>query len=580
MKQLYDMIIRRGTIVDGRGAAPYVADIAISDGKIAKIGDVTGRGREEIDADGLTVTPGFVDVHTHFDGQITWENRLTPASDHGVTTIVMGNCGVGFAPVREGDHQLMIKLMEGVEDIPEVVMADGVPFNWKSFPDYLDAIEKRPADVDFAAQIPHSPLRVFVMGERGAELEPPTEADLKEMRRLVAEAVNAGALGVSSSRNLFHRFRSGKLAPSVTTEIDELLALAAGLRDAGSGVFQCNPNLENDAEDELAVFKKVAQASGRPLNFSLIRTPRRADNWDKYVSGLREIIAEGITMRCQFMPRPIGILFGLELSFHPFSLNPSYKEIAHLPLEERVAKMRDPGLRARILVEGPEDSNPAFVGLLKADMDLYQLSDPADYNFDRSDSLQARASRSGLNAREVIYDALLEDGGQAILCGYSANPKEYLDQSADLIGDPNTIVGLGDGGAHYGMICDAAYTTYLLTGRLGDAGLDLPTAIKALTSLPAHSLGLDDRGILEVGYKADINVIDLDNLVLHRPRVKQDLPAGGKRLSQEAEGYVATIVSGVVTYRDGEATGELPGKLIRGTQPAPGELTAKKREVA
>jgi N-acyl-D-amino-acid deacylase len=568
MNERYDLVIRGGTIIDGSGAIAFAGDIAIKDGVIAEVGAVAARGREEIDARGLTVTPGFVDAHTHYDGQITWESRLAPSSNHGVTTVVMGNCGVGFAPVRDTDHQLMIKLMEGVEDIPEVVMAEGVPFNWNTFPDYLDALEAREADVDFATQIPHSPLRVFVMGERGANLEPPTPDDLAEMRRCVAEAINAGALGVASSRNLFHRFRSGALAPSVTTEIDEVVALAEGLRDAGRGVFQCNPNLDNDAATEMAVFREIAERTGCPVTFSLIRTPARMDNWAGYIEAVKQADRDGLTIRAQFMPRPMGVLYGLDLSFHPFSLNPSYRPIAQLPLEQRVERMRDPELRARLIAEEPEDPNPAFVGILKSTRDLYKLEDPTDYNFAPEQSLQAQAAKLGRPARELIYDTLLEDGGKAILCSYSSEVQEYLAASADLIGDDRFIVALGDGGAHYGMICDAAYTTYLLTGQR-DTEADLPRLVKALTSQPALSVGLGDRGLIAPGYKADLNVLDIDRLALRRPRMKPDLPAGGKRLSQGSDGYVATIVSGKTTYRNGEPTGALPGRLVRGTRAAP-----------
>jgi len=580
MSNQFDLVIRGGTIVDGTGAEPYVADIGVKDGVITQIGAISATAGEEIAAAGLTVTPGFVDVHTHYDGQITWESRMAPSSNHGVTTVVMGNCGVGFAPVRDGDHELMIKLMEGVEDIPEVVMAAGVPFNWNSFPDYLDALDQRVSDVDFATQIPHSPLRVFVMGERGANLEPPTLEDLVEMRRHVTEAVRAGALGVASSRNLFHRFRSGELAPSVTTELDEVLALAEGLKDAGAGTFQCNPNLDNDARDEMKIFRTIAQQAGVPVTFSLIAMPTQPENWDRYVDGVREAAADGLTIRGQFMPRPMGVMYGLDLSYHPFSLNPSYRPIAKLPLAEKVAAMRDPELRARLIAEEPEDPNPAFVGLIRSIKSLFRIGDPADYNFREEDSIQAKARREGIDPREAIYDALLEEEGHAVLCSYSSEVPAYLAKSRDLIGDDRFVVALGDGGAHYGMICDAAYTTYLLTGRVGRDGLDLPTAIKALTSQPATSVGLNDRGTLAVGYKADINVLDLANMILHKPQVIADLPAGGKRLSQKSKGYVATIVSGQITYRNGEATDALPGRLVRGVRQVPAAQAAAQRELA
>ena len=569
----FDLVIRGGTVVDGLGSAPFAADVAVKDGVIVEVGRVSGKGTEEIDATGLLVTPGFVDVHTHYDGQITWENRLSPSSNHGVTTVVMGNCGVGFAPVRPTDHQLVIKLMEGVEDIPEVVMADGVPWNWESFTDYLDALDQRQSDVDFATQLPHSPLRVYVMGERGAN-EPATDEDLVTMRRMVTEAIKAGALGVSTSRNLFHRFRSGKLAPSVKTEVDELLALAGGLTDAGAGVFQLNPNIDTEAAGEIEMFRTIAEAAQRPVNFSLIAVPSRMENWDAYVEGAKALNAEGHTVNAQFLPRPMGLLYGLDVSYNPFALNPSYRPLANLPLAEKVARMRDPDLRAKILSEEPDDPNPAFIGLIKMKTNLYPLADPVDYDFQREDSIASRAEREGRPEREVIYDALLEDGGKALLMSAAFDYQDYIARTAKLFGQDNMIVALGDGGAHYAMICDAAYTTYTLSQRTGADGLRLEMVIRALTSQPAASLGLHDRGVVAPGYKADLNVIDFNRISLRRPSVSVDLPAGGKRLSQKSEGYVATIVSGTITYRDGVATGTLPGRLVRGAKDAPTPLRA------
>jgi len=562
----YDLVIRDGTVVDGEGGDPYRADVAITNGLIEKVGAVAGKGRQEIDAKGCHVTPGFVDVHTHYDGQITWENTLSPSSNHGVTTVIMGNCGVGFAPTRAPDRELVIKLMEGVEDVPEVVMAEGVPWNWETFPEYLDALDRRHADIDFATQIPHSPLRVYVMGERGANIEPATDDDLARMRLLVSEAVRAGALGVSSSRNLFHRFRSGALAPSVGVHERELLELARGLTDAGGGVFQLIPYLHGDPAGEVEIIGKIAEASGRAVNYSLIGY---GGSWHSYIDGVRALVDRGLDIRGQFMVRPTGMLFGLDLSFHPFCLNPSYRPLANLPLPERVARMRDPELRARLLAEQPEDPNPAFVETLLLKGILYSMDESANYNFADKDNLMLKAEREGRPVQEVIYDALLEDDGHAILCRYSADLDTYLEQTAGLFGQPLTIPGLGDGGAHYGMICDAAFTTYLLAQRVGKQGITLPQAIQSLTSLAARSVGLCDRGVLAPGYKADVNVIDMERIRLHRPVVKADLPAGGKRLTQQSEGYVATIVSGTITYREGQSTGALPGRLVRGEKTAP-----------
>jgi len=576
----YQLIIRGGTVVDGSGGKAMSADVAISDGLIVEVGRILGTAEEEIDASGLIVTPGFVDVHTHYDGQITWENRMAPSSNHGVTTVLMGNCGVGFAPCRTGDQDLMIRLMEGVEDIPHAVMAAGVPFNWTSFPDYLDALEKRRSDVDFAAQIPHSPLRVYVMGERGANLEPANEQDLAQMRRLVTEAIEAGALGVSTSRNLFHRFRNGKLAPSIHSELAELKALAGGLKDAGDGVFQCIPDIDGDGADEVRLLEAIAEGCGRPINFSLIPMPNKPANWDIYVDAVRTAPDRGLRFYAQFLPRAMGVLFGLDLSFHPFSLNPSYRALANLPLAEKVAKLRDPELRARILSEEPEDPNPAFEGLIKAALTLYRLDEPANYDFAEEDSLQAEAARTGRPLADVIYDALLESEGRAILCAYGSSVRDTLARASGLIGEDNMIVALGDGGAHYAMICDAAYPTYMLANRLGRQGLDLPRLVKSLTSQPAESVGLLDRGRIAPGYKADINILDPERIVLHRPQIQADLPAGGKRLRQEADGYVATLLSGTVTYRDGVPTGALPGKLVRGTRTAPTDADVRVRAEA
>lgn len=570
-----DLIIRGGLIHDGSGGTPYTADIAVRNGTIEAIGPNLPAGAEEIDASGCIVTPGFVDIHTHYDGQVTWEQRLKPSSSHGITTVVMGNCGVGFAPIRPEQRDLAIKLMEGVEDVPEIVMTEGLPWNWETFPEYLDALDQRCTDIDFATQLPHSPLRVYVMGERGANLEPPTAEELETMRRLTAEAVKAGALGVSTSRHIAHRFRDGRLAPSVPTEEDEVLALAAGLRDAGAGVFQLLPSYEIDTPAQARLNRRIAETSGRPVSFTFAQSPHEPDGWKYMLHDLEEAAREGLSIRGQVLPRPSAVMMGLDLTLHPFSLNPSYKAIADLPLAEKVAIMRDPDFRARLIAEEPDDPNPFFKYLISETEKIFVLGDPPVYNPVEEDSLGARARREGRPLAEVFYDALLQRNGEEILyrpIGGTVGPR-FHGPVEDLVPHPQTIIALGDGGAHYSMICDAAYTTYMLTYWVRNAeaerALPLPALIRQLSHDPAVAVGLCDRGLVKPGFKADLNVIDMARIHLHAPRPKRDLPAGARRLEQKAEGYLATIVSGEIVYREGEATGALPGRLVRGAQPAP-----------
>lgn len=566
----YDLVIRNGLIVDGSGKPAFKGDVGVSGGKIAAVGNVEGKAAEEIDADGKLVTPGFVDIHTHFDGQVTWENRMTPSSNHGVTTVLMGNCGVGFAPCRPHQRDMLVKLMEGVEDIPEVVMVDGLPWNWETFPDYLDALEKRELDIDVATQVPHSAVRIFVMGERAARHEPPTAEDLQKMRELVREAIEAGAFGVTTSRNMMHRTRAGELAPSLYSEFDELCALMDGLVEANAGVFQMIPAPSNDAGEEFALLRGLAEHGKRPVSFTLLDVPNQpGPGWRAMLRGLEQARRDGLQMRGQVAPRPVGMFYGLDLSLNPFSSHPSYKAIAGLPLAERVAKMRDPEFRAQLLSETPEDSNPVTLSLINAFRHTHEWDNGRpNYEPDRANSMEARAQAAGQSVEEFAYDRLLKDEGARLFYLPAANYSDgNLSAVREMLGHPDTVMALADGGAHYGLICDSSFPTYYLQRWARDASdderIDLPRAIAELTSKSASTVGLTDRGLLAPGKKADINVVDFDALQLRVPEVVYDLPAGGKRMTQKVDGIVATIVSGKVTYRNGQPTGELPGRLVR-----------------
>ncbi|MFC3172851.1 amidohydrolase family protein [Novosphingobium bradum] len=573
-EQPYDLVLRGGTIIDGTGADPRPGDVAVKAGRIVAVGTVDGSGAEEIDAAGCIVTPGFVDIHTHYDGQVTWEHRLSPSSQHGVTTVVMGNCGVGFAPIRAHQRDMAIRLMEGVEDIPEPVMADGLPWAWESFTEYLDFIGSREADIDFAAQLPHNPLRVYVMGERGAYLEVPTEDDLATMRAMTTEAIRAGAIGVSTTLSWAHRFRNGDHVPTHEAQDREVMALAEGLRDAGTGVFQIIDNALRPSDERLARLRRIATTSGRPVSFTLAQTVGNPADLGEMLHGLDEAAADGLAIRAQVMPRPIGTLMGLDLSLHPFASCPSFAPLADLPLARKVAAMREPGLRERLLAEEPQEPH-AFFRQIVSDLEmLFLLGDPPNYHPDPATSIAARARAEGRDPKAVIYDALLAREGKEILYRPSANRSgdRFEGAGAAMIASDHAIIGLGDGGAHYGMICDAAYTTYFLQHWAGHPDparrVPLAKAIRKLTRDPAEAVGLADRGTIAVGQKADLNVIAIDRLALRPPSAVYDLPAGGRRLVQSAEGYEATVVSGVVTYRGGEPTGALPGRLVRGARAA------------
>ncbi len=569
----FDVVIRGGTVADGTGAALREADVAIRGGRIAHVGHVPGRGAEEIDARGLLVTPGFVDIHTHYDGQATWDHRMTPSSWHGVTTAVMGNCGVGFAPCRPADHDTLVRLMEGVEDIPGVVLAEGLPWNWETFPQFLDALASRHYDIDVATQLPHGALRVYVMGQRGADLEAATAHDIATMARLAREAVDAGALGFSTSRTLNHRTSDGKPTPSLTASEDELLGIAAALGAAGKGVLQFVSDFLNAAE-EMSMLRRLVEKSGRPLSVSLVQSDFSPNAWQRLLGAIEKAASEGLPMRAQVAGRPVGLMLGLETTLNPFGGHPSWREIATLPLAAKVARLRDAQFRERLLAEEPAASRSPVNAMLQNFEKMFVLGDPPDYEQPVEQSIAGRARALGVAPQQLVYDAMLEGDGRGMLyfpfLNYTGN---NLDPSLEMMRSPNTVLGLGDGGAHLGTICDASFTTHMLTHWTRDRrrGEKLPveTVVRWHARDTAEAVGLFDRGRLEPGYKADINVIDYDRLRMKPPRIVHDLPGGGRRLIQEADGYRLAMVGGIVTYRDGAATADLPGRLLRGARPAP-----------
>lgn len=572
----FDLVIRGGVVVDGTGAEPAEADVAISGGRIAAVGKVGGSGKEEINARDRVVTPGFVDIHTHYDGQVTWENRLVPSSSHGVTSIVMGNCGVGFAPCRPDQHELLIRLMEGVEDIPHPVLVEGLPWTWETYPQYLDFLGARRYDMDICGYVPHAPVRVYVMGQRGANREPATKEDLQQMARIVHEAVQAGAMGFSTSRTFFHRSSDGKSTPSFEAAEDELMALASALGQAGKGAMQLITDF--DAPDEIfAQLRRLVERAGRPLSVSLLEGTYgpMTLRWRDVLDWAAEASRQGFPIKAQVLSRAIGVLLGHELTLNTFYTCESYIRLADLPFDEKIRELRRPETRARILAESADPDPTIVLGRLARDFGhMFLLGDPPDYEQPFEQSIAARAQRLGVTPEELAYDLMLERDGRnnlyVTLCNY-----EYgsLESSMQMMRHPGAVLGLGDGGAHCGTICDGSYPTFMLTHWVRDRErgerLQLSEVVKWLSRDTARAVGLDDRGVIAPGYKADLNVLDPRRLMLHAPEVARDLPNGGRRLVQRAEGYEATIVSGAIVYRDGSATGALPGRLVRGPQSAP-----------
>ncbi|MGA1052126.1 MAG: N-acyl-D-amino-acid deacylase family protein [Ilumatobacteraceae bacterium] len=566
----HELVIRNGTVVDGTGAPRRVADVAVSAGVVTHVMPrLDGRGRREIDADGHLVIPGFVDIHTHYDGQATWDSALAPSSWHGVTTAVMGNCGVGFAPVHVHDRERLIQLMEGVEDIPGTALHEGLAWDWASFPEYLDALDRRPRDIDLAAQVPHGALRLHVMGERGATQQPATPDDIVDMARLAREAVEAGALGFTTSRTLNHRTSLGEPTPTLQAEADELVGIARALGAAGAGVLQVVSDFI-DLDGEIDLFRRMASESGRPISVSIAQGPRTPDDWRSELDAFAEATASGVTMRGQVAARAVGLVLGLDTTLHPFLFSPAYVDIAGLPLAERVAHLRHPDVR-RAVIDGArvEDRLLGSRAIHRFGF-MFRLGDPPNYEPDPADSVAAEAVRRGCDPIEVAYDWLLEGDGTALLYQPVLNwAAQNLDVVGEMLRHPASVPGLSDGGAHVGTICDVSFPTTLLQwwGRDRPTGrIPIETLVAKQCRMTAETVGLGDRGVLAPGFRADLNVIDFDGLRLHAPEIVRDLPAGGRRMLQRATGYRHTFVAGTEVMADGEPTGATPGRLVRGAR--------------
>jgi N-acyl-D-aspartate/D-glutamate deacylase len=576
----FDLIVRGGSVIDGTGADARTADVAVVDGiivEVAEAGRLSGSAHRTIDADGALVIPGIVDIHAHYDGQATWDSRLQPSSWHGVTTAVMGNCGVGFAPVHDADHNTLIELMEGVEDIPGAALHEGLSWNWNSFGEFLDAVEARPHDIDFAAQVPHGALRLNVMGERGANHEDATADDIAAMAELAREGIEAGGLGFTTSRTRNHKTSTGAYTPTLTAAPEELIGIAEGVGAAGTGVLQVVSDFL-DVDAEFATLRAMVERSGRPLSISVVRNPLLPDDFRTWLAHITAANADGLVMTGQVASRAVGLILGLECTLNPFLTNPVYREIADRSLADKVVALCDPSFRERLLTEAGERARTRLGGNLIARFDLlFEMADEPDYEPSLDDSIFARATRTGVSAEELALDVMVHNGGRQDGKGLLYLPfLNYVDGNLDglheMLVHPHTVPGLGDGGAHVGTICDGSFPTTLLSywGRDRDRDrIALPYLVQQHCRDTARTVGLLDRGVLAPGYRADINVVDFDNLRLHKPEIVADLPAGGRRLLQRADGWRHTIVAGHETYRNGVATDALPGRLIRGAQPAP-----------
>jgi N-acyl-D-amino-acid deacylase len=574
---MHDLVIRGGTVVDGTGGPSRTVDVAVDYGIITAVGDLgSAAAHRTIDADGLLVTPGVVDVHTHYDGQVTWDPLVTPSSWHGVTTIVMGNCGVGFAPVRPGSQEWLVQLMEGVEDIPGTALTEGITWGWESFPEYLTALEGMGRVVDVGTQVPHGAVRAYVMGERGSHNEPATPEDIAAMAAIVKEGIAAGALGFSTSRTIVHRAVDGEPVPGTFAAEDEIFGIGQALKSLGAGVFELAPAgaMGEDLaapEREVALMRRLSAAIGRPISFALLQVDAAPDQWRDILRLAAEANAEGADLRPQVAGRALNILLGLQ-TFHPFSRRPTYLSLANLPLAERIQHLRKDEVRSAILSESiPDDPLMAIIGG-QSTSHMFPLGEPPDYEPTPDMSVAAIARRERRSEEEVLYDLLLRhDGRELVLFTLGGYSHGSLDDMKEMLLHPNSALGLSDGGAHCGVICDASAPTYMLSHWARDRadGLPLEFVVKKMTRDTAHLYGLDDRGVIAPGFKADLNLVDLENLNLRLPEMVHDLPAGARRLIQRADGWKATICSGEVTFEDGEHTDARPGRLVRGGQPVP-----------
>jgi N-acyl-D-amino-acid deacylase len=570
-RAMHDTVIRGGTILDGTGQAGFAGDVAIADGRIVQVGDKAGPAKREIAADGLLVTPGWVDAHTHYDGQATWDSELAPSSWHGVTTILFGNCGVGFAPVRKQHQESLIGLMEAVEEIPGIALAEGLKWDWESFPDYLDALERMPHAIDFAAQVPHHPLRVYVMGDRALNREPATAEDIAEMRRLTRQAMEAGAFGFTTSRTNSHKTLTGDMVPGRYSEVDELFGIGTALRGLGYGAFGMNSDFD-DEDSELEWITRLAKDTGRPVWFLL--TDRMADplRWRRLMRGVHAARAEGALVTAQVAGRPVGVLLGVDTALNPFSIRPSYQALLELPAAERLRRLRDPAMRARILQEAPPPERVRVLSQFRQQITtrwdrIFVMGDPPDYEPPESKSIAAIARQTNHSPDEVAYDYLAEGLDRFLFFPIVGYTEANHDVIHTMLTDPATVLGLSDGGAHCSSITDASVPSWMLIhwGRDRARGPRLPLEllVKRQTSETADFFGFADRGRLTPGMRADVNLIDFAGMRLHSPEIRYDLPAGGRRLLQRVDGYKATLVAGVPVFEGGRYTGATPGRLVR-----------------